>query len=148
LLKTELNFQGFIVSDWGGQNDQFPSAEAGLDMAMPNIQYWENRTLASAVANRTLSRERLVDMATRIVATWYQFGQDSPSFPEAGVGLAPDLNSPREYIDARPSFKVISVAASNRGALPGQKYQRSSTSAEASCCVAVWLRRYRTANIR
>ena len=133
LLKTELNFQGFTVSDWGAQQDQLPSVEAGLDMAMPNSQYWDNGALANAVANGTLDKGRLVDMATRIVATWYQFGQDSPSFPKAGVGMAPNLNSPHDYIDAKdPAAKqsMLQQAIEGHvlvkninGALPLQKPQ-------------------------
>ena len=36
LLKTELGFQGFVVSDWFAQHAGYASALAGLDMAMPN----------------------------------------------------------------------------------------------------------------
>jgi beta-glucosidase len=38
LLKTELGFQGFVVSDWGAQHSGVASAQAGLDMAMPNSE--------------------------------------------------------------------------------------------------------------
>jgi beta-glucosidase len=38
LLKTELGFQGFVVSDWGGQHAGVASTQAGLDMAMPNSE--------------------------------------------------------------------------------------------------------------
>lgn len=34
LLKNELNFQGFVVSDWTGQHNGVESALAGLDMTM------------------------------------------------------------------------------------------------------------------
>lgn len=127
LLKTELNFKGFTVSDWGAQHDQLPSAEAGLDMAMPNSKYWQDEALADAVGNGTLSKDRLVDMATRIVATWYQFGQDSPSYPAAGVGVPSNLNGPHEYVNAKVSAGKPSllqqaieghVLVKNNGALP------------------------------
>ncbi|KAL2837024.1 glycosyl hydrolase family 3 N terminal domain-containing protein [Aspergillus pseudodeflectus] len=35
LLKGELGFQGFVVSDWDGQHTGIVSATAGLDLAMP-----------------------------------------------------------------------------------------------------------------
>ncbi len=35
LLKTELGFQGFVVSDWGGTHTGVDAANAGLDMTMP-----------------------------------------------------------------------------------------------------------------
>jgi beta-glucosidase len=37
LLKTELGFQGFVVSDWFGQHSGVGSALAGLDMVMVSI---------------------------------------------------------------------------------------------------------------
>jgi len=35
LLKGELGFQGYIVSDWGGTHSGLSSIEGGLDMDMP-----------------------------------------------------------------------------------------------------------------
>lgn len=101
LLKGELNFQGFVVSDWAAQHSDIASANGGLDMAMPTTTFWDEDFLAKAVNDDTLNRTRLVDMATRIVATWYHFGQDSPDFPSTGVGMPPDLLKPHDYIDAK-----------------------------------------------
>lgn len=36
LLKTELGFQGFVMSDWWSQYSGAKSAAAGLDMVMPD----------------------------------------------------------------------------------------------------------------
>lgn len=41
LLKSELGFQGFVVSDWNAQLTGISSANAGLDMAMPDSPYWQ-----------------------------------------------------------------------------------------------------------
>ena len=101
LLKGELNFQGFVVSDWVGQHSGIASANAGLDMAMPDSPYWDKGQLVDAVKDGDLNKTRLVDMATRIVATWYQAGQNSTEFPELGVGLPPDLLKPHVYVDAK-----------------------------------------------
>jgi beta-glucosidase len=132
LLKTEIGFKGFTVSDWGAQHDELPSAQAGLDVAMPNSEYWQNGALSDAVGNGTLSKDRLVDMATRIVATWYQFGQDSSSYPAAGVGIPSDLNSPHNYVNAKdPAGKPAllqqaiegHVLVKNSGSLPLKRPQ-------------------------
>jgi beta-glucosidase len=41
LLKTELGFQGFVVSDWDAQHAGVATALAGLDMAMPDAEgFW------------------------------------------------------------------------------------------------------------
>ena len=35
LLKGELGFQGFVMSDWGAHHSGVGSALAGMDMSMP-----------------------------------------------------------------------------------------------------------------
>ena len=101
LLKGELNFQGFVVSDWVAQHSGLASADAGLDMAMPDSpQYWDKDRLANAV-DKGFNRTRLEDMAIRSIAAWYQFGQDGEDFPELGVGMPADITRPHEYVDAK-----------------------------------------------
>lgn len=66
LLKGELGFQGFVVSDWEAQASGVGSALAGLDVAMPDSTYWgDNLTLA--ISNGTVNETRLDDMVTRYV---------------------------------------------------------------------------------
>ncbi|KAK1501095.1 beta-glucosidase [Colletotrichum abscissum] len=62
VLKTELGFQGFTVSDWDAQ--RVASALAGLDMAMPGSVYW-GANLTTAIQNGSVPESRLDDMATR-----------------------------------------------------------------------------------
>ncbi|KAJ9138108.1 Beta-glucosidase [Pleurostoma richardsiae] len=105
LLKTELGFQGFVVSDWGAQHAGVATAEAGLDMVMPRGSPLWGANLTAAVNNGTVAESRIDDMATRIIATWYQFGQDQ-IFPSPGVGMPKDLSVPHEAVIARnASFK-------------------------------------------
>ncbi|KAF3764314.1 family 3 glycoside hydrolase [Cryphonectria parasitica EP155] len=100
LLKGELGFQGFVVSDWDAQNAGVASALAGLDVAMPSSTVWgDNLTLA--ISNGTVNETRLDDMVTRILTSWYQLGQDSADFPAPGYGLAADLSVPHPVVDAR-----------------------------------------------
>ncbi|KAK0643033.1 glycosyl hydrolase family 3 N terminal domain-containing protein [Cercophora newfieldiana] len=83
ILKDELGFQGFVMSDWLAHISGVDSALAGLDMSMPGdtmipllgFSYWKYE-LTRAVLNGSVPLDRLNDMATRIVATWYQLGQD------------------------------------------------------------------------
>ncbi|KAM7204363.1 Glycoside hydrolase superfamily [Rhypophila sp. PSN 637] len=83
ILKDELGFQGFVMSDWLSQISGVASALAGLDMAMPGdtmvplfgFSYWKY-DLSRSVLNGSVPLDRLNDMATRIVAAWYQMGQD------------------------------------------------------------------------
>ncbi|RPB29285.1 glycoside hydrolase family 3 protein [Terfezia boudieri ATCC MYA-4762] len=88
LLKDELGFQGFVMSDWLAQMSGVASALSGLDMTMPGDGYlWDDRKpfwgpqLTRSIINGSLPYDRLDDMTTRIVATWYHFGQNK-DFPE------------------------------------------------------------------
>ncbi|KAK4497776.1 hypothetical protein PRZ48_010429 [Zasmidium cellare] len=73
LLKTELGFQGFVLSDWYGQHTGIASANAGLDLVMPAGTWWGFNQLATAVHNGSINSTRLDDMATRVLAAWYRF---------------------------------------------------------------------------
>ncbi|KAK6198574.1 glycosyl hydrolase family 3 C-terminal domain-containing protein [Scheffersomyces amazonensis] len=95
LLKEELGFQGFVLSDWGAQHSGVYSALAGLDMTMPGEisdewltgkSYW-GPLLTRAVYNGTLSQDRLNDMAMRILAPFFSIDtislpteEDEPNF--------------------------------------------------------------------
>ncbi|KAL2851068.1 glycosyl hydrolase family 3 N terminal domain-containing protein [Aspergillus pseudoustus] len=97
LLKGELGFQGFVVSDWEGQHTGVASAAAGLDLAMPDSPYWANETLSLSVANGSLAQAKLDDMATRIIAAWYKYAPlDNP-----GHGMPANVLLPHAPVDAR-----------------------------------------------
>ncbi|KAI4168312.1 MAG: hypothetical protein LQ343_006479 [Gyalolechia ehrenbergii] len=87
LLKGELDFQGFVLSDWQAQHSGVGSALAGMDMSMPGdvlfdtgTSYW-GANLTVAILNGTIPEWRLDDMATRIVAAWYYVGRDQSQVP-------------------------------------------------------------------
>ncbi|KAL6908292.1 glycoside hydrolase family 3 protein [Trichoderma evansii] len=100
LLKTELGFQGFVVSDWGAQHAGVATAKAGLDVAMPsNGGFWGDH-LIEAVKNGSLPESRVTDMAMRVIASWYQFNQDQ-DFPKPGIGMPSNVLDPHEIVDGR-----------------------------------------------
>nr|ANR02039.1 beta-glucosidase [Amesia atrobrunnea] len=81
LLKNELGFQGFVMSDWQAQHTGAASAVAGLDMSMPGDtvfnsgrSYW-GANLTLAVLNGTVPAYRLDDMAMRIMAAVFKVGK-------------------------------------------------------------------------
>ncbi|EMR69432.1 putative beta-glucosidase 1 protein [Eutypa lata UCREL1] len=83
LLKTELGFEGFVVSDWAAQYTGIASANGGLDLVMPDGGYW-GQNLTDAVRNGSVSVDRITDMATRILASWYYLGHDN-GFPSPAI---------------------------------------------------------------
>lgn len=87
LLKAELGFQGFVMSDWSAQHSGVGSALAGMDMTMPGdvnfdsgTSYW-GANLTVAVLNGTVPAWRIDDMAVRIMAAWYYVGRDTHAVP-------------------------------------------------------------------
>ena len=87
LLKGELGFQGFVMSDWSAQHSGVGSALAGLDMSMPGDLVFDSGTshwganLTAAILNGTVPEWRLDDMAVRILAAWYYVGRDQTQVP-------------------------------------------------------------------
>ncbi|KXT03524.1 hypothetical protein AC578_1629 [Pseudocercospora eumusae] len=112
LLKGQLGFKGFVVSDWDAQHS-FSTAKNGLDVVMPDSDYWNNDQLAKAVQNGTLSRARLEDMALRTIATWYFAGQDSAAYPatSSGPGFAEsgNLTLKHGFVNARDPASAPSI---------------------------------------
>ncbi|GAP90060.1 putative glycoside hydrolase family 3 protein [Rosellinia necatrix] len=81
ILKGELGFQGFVMSDWQAQHAGVASAVAGLDMSMPgDTEFQTSRSfwganLTVAVLNGTVPHYRIDDMAMRIMAAFFKVGQ-------------------------------------------------------------------------
>ncbi|KAK3337673.1 glycoside hydrolase family 3 protein [Cercophora scortea] len=125
ILKDELGFQGFVMSDWLAQRGGVSTALAGLDMTMPGdgVGWADGKSLwgpelTKAVLNGSVPVERINDMATRIVAAWYQLGQDDETkFPRQppnfsswtndrlGV-LAPGSPSPQPQVQVNKFLNV------------------------------------------
>ena len=87
ILKGELGFQGFVMSDWSAQHSGVSSTLAGLDMTMPGdasfdsgTAYW-GTNLTISVLNGTVPQWRVDDAAVRIVAAWYYVGRDTAAKP-------------------------------------------------------------------
>ncbi|KAG6873646.1 hypothetical protein C0995_013153 [Termitomyces sp. Mi166 len=81
-LLRRNGFKGYVVSDWGATHDSASdNANAGLDMEQPGdfilIGGGVFSGLESAVNSGSVSADRLNQMVTRILASWYRLGQDS-----------------------------------------------------------------------
>ncbi|KAK3896589.1 beta-glucosidase cel3A [Staphylotrichum tortipilum] len=89
LLKKELGFQGYVVSDWNAQHTTSGAANGGMDMTMPGSDYNGNNVLwgpqlNNAVNANQVSKTRLDDMAKRILAAWYLLGQNN-GYPSINI---------------------------------------------------------------
>ncbi|KAJ5683695.1 uncharacterized protein N7477_000040 [Penicillium maclennaniae] len=88
MMKNELGFRGYVMSDWNAQHTTVNSALAGLDMTMPGSDFnsppgsifW-GASLQKAIAAGSVPQARLDNMVTRILAAWYLLDQDK-GYPE------------------------------------------------------------------
>jgi beta-glucosidase len=118
ILKDEYGFQGFVQSDWLAQRSGVASALSGLDVTMPGDgltwaagkSLW-GAELTKAVLNNSLPISRLNDMVTRVVATWYQLGQDDKSkFDRKGPNFSSWTNDQMGIINpGSPDDKDIKI---------------------------------------
>lgn len=83
LLKDELGFDGFVLSDWGATHSTAPSANAGLDMEMSGEGYFGiaqaqpaffGGSLRTAVESGEVAESRLDEMVRRIVTPMFRLG--------------------------------------------------------------------------
>lgn len=82
ILKDELAFPGYVISDWYATHSTASSANAGLDIEMPgNVSalagpaYFGDALLQN-VQNGTVKEARLVEMAERVMTPYFLLGQD------------------------------------------------------------------------
>lgn len=109
VLKTEMGFGGFIVSDWDGVKSIGPdyhhnivdSINAGMDMVMlANDPYTFINELTLAVNHGEISQARIDDAVTRILRVKFSMGyfdDDAESHPEV-VGSAEHRALAREAV--------------------------------------------------
>lgn len=65
-LRKELNYDGLVMTDWGGSNDRVLGIKAGLDLEMPGDTLISRKWLFDAINNKTLDIKEL-DKAVRNV---------------------------------------------------------------------------------
>ena len=95
ILKDELAFQGYVVSDWGATHAGVDAIQAGLDMNMPGgisflapePSFWGGN-LTTAVQNGSLPESRVDDMILRIMTPYYQLNQDQ-GYPTIDPSVVP-----------------------------------------------------------
>jgi len=88
LLREELGFKGYVVSDWGATHDAARSAKAGLDVEMqggPDDQYHK---LAALVDAGDLTDEEINEKVVHVLTAMYAVGQFDGKFqqPQQYVG--------------------------------------------------------------
>ena len=84
ILRDELGFKGYVMSDWFATHSGARAINAGLDLNMPgymsetdfNNSYF-GPNVVSAVRNGMISQRRLDEMIRRVLTPYYYFNQDT-----------------------------------------------------------------------
>lgn len=107
ILKDELGFQGFVMTDWLGHYAGVASAIAGLDMSMPGDgavplfgdSYW-GPELSRSVLNGSVPVDRLNDMVRGPLCEnpWLYMEKSSVRF----MRFAPFAYIPKGYLKRPP----------------------------------------------
>jgi beta-glucosidase len=136
ILKGQLAFSGFVVSDWGGVDQVMPgdysaslgqSINAGIDMVMVPTDYVRFiTTMKSLVQAGTIKQDRIDDAVTRILRVKLEMGLFEKPMPAAGkeseVGSAGNRAIARTAVGQsavllKTSPNVLPIAASGRKVL-------------------------------
>ena len=125
VLKGEMGFRGFVVSDWGGidhiapgQYDQVVLAiNAGIDMVMlPDDYAGFQQNLTHAVERGAVSMERIDDAVRRILTVKFEQGLFEKTTPaRAGLDL---VGSTAHRAVAREAVQKSLVLLKNDSVLP------------------------------
>lgn len=126
VLKNELGFRGFLVSDWAGidlmspdfKRDVRDSVNAGLDMIMipngpgkPNNYVEFINDLKDLVAHGQVAEARIDDAVRRILRIKYQMGLFEN--PVTDPGLLGSIGSPKHREVARECVRESAVLLKN-----------------------------------
>ena len=136
ILKGQLAFTGFVVSDWGGVDQVVPGdypaslaqgINAGIDMVMVPTDYVRFiTTMKLQVQAGTIKQDRIDDAVTRILRVKFEMGLFEKPMPAAGrvaeVGKDADRAIARTAVARsavllRTSPNVLPIAASGKKVL-------------------------------
>jgi beta-glucosidase len=85
LLKKDLAFKGWVLSDWGGTHSTVKAVLNGLDMEQPGYGYLGD-PLKKAIQDGQIPQARLDDMVHRILRSMFASGViDNPTMPRRVV---------------------------------------------------------------
>ena len=112
LLKGEWGFTGVVVSDWSATRSTVPTAQAGLDLAMPGPKGPWGAALVEAVRSGAVAEEVIDDKVLRLLRLARRVGAlDGPKLDEPGLD-GPGLDAPGRAGPVAPALLRRAAAAS------------------------------------
>jgi len=120
LLKTELGFDGFVISDWEDIGDVKQAINAGIDMSMAPWSWGSFiSTLRNLVNTSQVPTSRIDDAVRRILRVKFRAGLFE--HPYTDRSLLPSVGSAEHRAVAREAVRKSLVLLKNEGVLPIDK---------------------------
>ncbi|HUE26933.1 MAG TPA: glycoside hydrolase family 3 C-terminal domain-containing protein, partial [Solirubrobacteraceae bacterium] len=118
VLRGQLHFTGWVVSDWQAAQSTAPSANGGMDMEMPSPQYF-GPALQSAVQQGKVSVATINTMVRRILFTMFRLGLFDHVPSEGSQAFSANASTPQSISMAQRIAEQGTVLLKDeRGALP------------------------------
>ena len=117
MLKGRYNFSGFLVSDWGATHSTSPSLQAGLDIEMPNGDYFTDAKIRAAIAAGNVTTADIADRCQRILVGWFSLDESKRHPCGGGVCIDANVSTPEHKALAREITAKSTVLLKNTGAL-------------------------------
>lgn len=114
ILRTDWNWEGFVISDWWATTPQNGAAtlNAGLDLEMPDKSAFV--TLPGDLSSGAVTGARIDEAALRILNVRARFGQLEPGYNEDPID-ATIVSNPDHMALARESAEKGAVLLKNEG---------------------------------
>uniref|UniRef100_A0A7S2IVB9 Probable beta-glucosidase G n=1 Tax=Haptolina brevifila TaxID=156173 RepID=A0A7S2IVB9_9EUKA len=96
LLRRQLHFTGWVMSDWGATQSTAAAASAGLDMEMPGGSFFTADKFRAAIGNGSLTSAAISNMATHVLTPMFAKGIMDSAQPSG----RPDANATSSSHDA------------------------------------------------
>ncbi|WP_081975527.1 beta-glucosidase [Modestobacter caceresii] len=115
VLRDDLGFDGYVLSDFGAVHSTAPSLDAGLDQELNRPVFFTPELLDQALAAGEVTQEQIDQAAFRVVRTYLAGGLFDHPLPTTPVA---DAATPEHEALARRVAAEGSVLLANDGVLP------------------------------
>ncbi|WP_345711106.1 glycoside hydrolase family 3 protein, partial [Kineococcus glutinatus] len=115
VLKDELGFDGYVMSDFGAVHSTAPSLGNGLDQELNRPVFYTPQRLDAALAAGEITQEQIDEAAFRVVRSYVRGGLFDAPLPAVPVA---DASTRAHKATAREVAEQGSVLLKNDGVLP------------------------------
>jgi beta-glucosidase len=113
VLKRQLGFKGFVLSDFGAVHDTIASLNNGLDMETGVRAFYTPETIAAAVRSGQVSLATVNEHVLRILRTMFAFGLFDEEYARSAIPVQAHGDVARDIAD-----RGIALLKNDNGALP------------------------------